>query len=196
MAQATKDPNQDLKKRVGRKLRKLEPKSPREIREHLGRHRRSFTQNDSLLSTWLQEELGLEQVTIKAIKNLNNNLEVTVTRGVDKVVLSFVVGTSIQDFLGAFKGADSRVTGCSLTSDQAILVRAVCDRDGGDEAKLVKQALLVGLVNMPAIRSFVRRLKKHPEWHKGMHDAGLYPADIFHAWDNVKKEAKEALQAA
>lgn len=196
MAQATKDPNRGLKKKVERKLRELEPKSPREIREHLGRHRRGFSQNESLLNSWLQEELKLEQVAVKPVKNLNNNLEVTVMLGTDKVMLSFCVGTSVQDFLGAFKGADNRVTGCSLTPDQAILVRAVCDHYGGDEAKLVKEALLIGLINMPAIRRYVKRLKAHPEWHAGMHEAGLYPADIFHAWSNVKKEAKAALKAA
>lgn len=196
MAQATKDPNQDLKKKIGKKLRKLEKRSPRQIRKHIGRHRRGFSQNADLLNNWLQDELGLERVVAKPVGNVDNNLEVTVTKGSDKVVFSLHVGTSVQDFLGAFKGSDNRVPGCQLTPDQAILVRAVIDREGGDESKLVKEALLVGLVNMPAIRSFVKRLKSHPEWHQSMHDAGLYPADILHAWKVVEKEAKALAKAA
>ena len=190
MAKATKDPNQDLKKKIGRELRKLEKLSPREIREHIGLHRRGLNQNDGLLSSWLAQQTGLEKITVKPIQNLDNNCEVTVAQGTDRVVLLFHVGTSVQDFLGSFKGADSRVPGCNLSADQAILVRAFIDSDGGDERVLVQQALLVGLVNMPAIRDYIGRLRKHPEWHQGMHAAGLYPADIFHAWKNVCREAK------
>lgn len=196
MASVTKDPNRDLKKKISKKFDELAVLSPREIREHVGRYRRGFSNNDGLLGNWLQDELGLERVTVKPEKNIDRNTVVTVYYGTDRVELPFCTGTSVQDFLGNRKDSSRPVAGLSLTEDQAILVRAFVDREGGDEVKLVKAALLVGLVNMPAIRSFVRRLKKHPGWHQSMHEAGLYPADIFHAWDNVKKEAKAALKAA
>lgn len=190
MAKATKDPNQDLHDKISKKLRKLEKLSPREIREKIGLFRRGLNQNDGLLGNWLKEQLGLEKLFVKGIQNLDNNCEVTVFQGTTKLVLNFHVGTSVQDFLGIRKDSAHAVSGISLSQDQATLIRAFVDSEGGDEREIAKQALIIGLVNMPAIRNYVKRVRKHPEWHKGMHEAGLYPSDIFHAWKNILKEAK------
>ena len=88
------------------------------------------------------------------------------------------------------KNSDA-VPGFTLLPEQAILVRAIVDREGGDEKTLLQELLNQAFADSALIKKFVRRIKAHPEWHVGMHEAGLYPADIFAAEKKIRKAAQK-----
>ncbi len=180
----------ELERKIRKCLNKLEKLSPRQIKQKIAGHRSGFNQNTELVARWLCEQLNLPRVVVKASQNAINNLEVTVELGSYSYVFNYYVKTSLQEFLGIKKN-NNVVPGASLTNDQAILVRAIVDREGGSEADFVRELLDQAFANSTVVNGFVARLKAHPEWHNTMHSAGLYPADIFAAAKSVRKAAKK-----
>ena len=180
-----------LQETIQKELSKLEKLSPTQITARVAGHRRGINEPASLLAIWLSEKLDQEKITIKTVQNVDRNIEVSIHQTNElTVMIKFHVGTSLQDFLGIRKRSD-QVPGASLSAEQAILVRAIVDREGGDERTLILRLLNEGFVNSAVVKKFVRRLKNHPEWHAGMHDVGLYPVDIFSAYKKICKEAKD-----
>lgn len=175
---------------IKRNLAKLEKLSPREIKTKIGGHRRNIQQPEGLLANWLCEKLGVEKITVKTENNVYKNLTVMVEISDTFITYKFFVRTSLQDFLGIKKKPDL-ITGISLSPEQSILVRAIIDRQGGDESSFVKDLLNAAFADSELVASFVKRIKDHPEWHAGMHEAGLYPADIFEAEKAIKKAKKK-----
>ncbi len=181
----------ELQSSIQKELSKLEKLSPTQITARVAGHRRGINDPSGLLANWLAEKLSQEKMIVKPVQNVDKNLEVSVQQSNDVIiVIKFHVGTSLQDFLGIRKKSDL-VPGATLTPEQAILIRAIIDRDGGDERSLILRLFNEGFVNSPLVKNFVRRLKRHPEWHAGMHEAGLYPADIFSAYRKICKDAKK-----
>ncbi len=189
MAKSYPDPFK-LKKKIRTRLNKLEKLSPSQIRRRIAGHRSGLNQNTELLARWLCEELDLERMVIKTLQNVNDNLEISVSVNGLQYNYRYHVKTSLQDFLGIKKRQDV-VPGVRLTEEQAILVRAVVDRDGGDEARLLQAIISRGMASSQEITGFVSRVKAHPEWHDAMHESGLYPADIFAAAKSVRRAAKK-----
>ncbi len=178
-----------LERKIRKCLNKLEKLSPREIKNKIAGHRSGFNQNTELVARWLCEELDLPRVVVKTSQNAIQNLEVIVELGSYSYVFNYYVQTSLQEFLGIKKN-NNAVPGVTLTDNQAILVRAIIDREGGSEADFLRELLDSAFANSAVVADFVNRLKDHPEWHSSMHSAGLYPADIFAAAKAVRKSAK------
>lgn len=184
-------PNNPLERKIRIRLGKLEELSPREIKQKIAGHRSGFNQNSELLARWLAEVLDLQRVIVKPLQNAHRNLEVTVELSESySLVFLYYVETSLQDFLGIKKNSNV-VPGVTLTEEQAILVRAIIDREGGSEADLLRQLLNEAFANSDVVSRFVQRLKVHPEWHASMHSAGLYPADILEAAKAIQKATEK-----
>lgn len=178
-----------VQKKIRRRLNKLEKLSPTQIKQKIAGHRSGFSQPPELLARWLCEELDLERMTIKTHQNVVENLEVVLEFNGISYTFKFYVKTSLQDYLGILKTRDV-VAGVKLTDEQAILVRAIIDRDGGNEAEFLSELLNSALADSVVVKRFVKRLKDHPDWHQAMHNAGLYPADIFSAYKKVRQKVK------
>lgn len=180
----------EVNRRIREALDQLEPMSPRQIKDEIAGHRRGFNQPNGFLGNWLAEKLGQSKVTVDPRQNLNNNIVVTVDVSVCKLSFEFFVGTSLQEFLGIKKKNDA-ISGAKLSDDQSFLLRALVDREGGSEANVVKRLLDWGIANSPMVLSFVERVRANPDWHTKMHEAGLYPTEIEHAWGEIQKAAQD-----
>lgn len=175
---------------IQKKLDELDDLSPSQIEKLLAGHMRGIKQPNEHLANWLCEQLRLNKVTVKTFQNVALNIEVTIEVPDCNLVFRFFVKTSAQDYLGIKKPGDL-ITGLSMTKDQAILIRGYVDRHQGDVGKFAARMLAEGMMQSTELRDFVKFVRKNPEVHPAMQAAGLYPADILAAFDNIEKKLQE-----